>query len=203
MITVIKIDRKKILLVVLVLVGIAFCAVGFGGLAHKVVGMRDKSSTATTITLTHPENGGVGAVGDIAQDEATPPDQVVTNDSDQAADGSYFVEARMSLEQARGKEMETLREVLASETDEAVRKTAQERLMQLSGRVSQEMELENLIRAKGYLDAAVFLDSDTVTVILRPDKQMADDKNNTAIARLVAKTTGMPEDGVIVITREN
>ncbi len=203
MITVIKIERKKILLVVLVLVGIAFCAVGFGGVAQKVVGLQDKSSTATSITLTHPENGGIGTVGDRAPDEATPSDQVVSYDSHQADDGSYFVEARISLEQARGKEMETLREVLASETDETVRKTAQERLMQLSGRVSQEMELENMIRAKGYQDAAVFLDSDTVTVILRPDKQMADGTDNTAIARLVAKSTGVHEDGVIVITREN
>ncbi len=202
MITIIKIDRKKVLLVVLVLIGVAFCAVGFGGLAQKAAGLRDNSTASTAVTLTQPENDGFGAIGDTASNQTMPSDQE-KNDFETASDGSYFVEARMSLEQARGKEMETLREVLASETDESVRKTAQERLMQLSSQLSREMELENLIRAKGYQDTAVFLDNDTATVILRPDKQMAGDTNNEDIARLVAKTTGVSEDDVIVITREN
>ncbi|AGL02022.1 SpoIIIAH-like family protein [Desulfoscipio gibsoniae] len=202
MITVVKIERKKILLVVLVLVGIVFCAVGFGGLAEKMLGWGDQSTTPAAVTLSHPENKGDSAVGDAPEGDAVLTGQVGANGTDQDADGSYFVEARLSLEQARGKEMETLREVLASEADEEVRKTAQERLMRLSSKVSQEMELENLIRAKGYQDAAVFLDSDTVTVILRPGKEMMADADSTTIAGLVAKTTGVPEDGVIVITRE-
>ncbi|WP_347487587.1 SpoIIIAH-like family protein [Desulfoscipio sp. XC116] len=203
MITVIKIDRKKIILTVLVLAGIILCAVGFGGVAEKVVGLRDNSSTPAAVTLTHPENGGETATGNTDPGEARPLEQVTVDDIDNAAGSSYFVEARMSMEQARGKEMETLREVLDSEADEEVRKTAQERLMNLSGKMSQEMELENLIRAKGYRDAAVFLDSDTVTVILRPGKDIAADADNTAIAGLVSKTTGVAEDGVIVITRED
>ncbi|WP_243152879.1 SpoIIIAH-like family protein [Sporotomaculum syntrophicum] len=191
----IKLDRKKIFLVFLIVMGIAFCAVGFGGLAQKVIGLQENASAPTTVTLNQSENGEVDAAGDAGQASLNAPENT--------ADGSYFVEARLSLEQARGKEMETLREVLNSETDEDVRKTAQERMMQLSGQVSQEMELENLIRAKGYQDAAVFLDSDTVTVILRPGKNMASETDNSAIAELVAKTTGVAEDGVIVITREN
>lgn len=202
MITIIKLDRKKILLVVLLLVGVILCVAGFSGLAEKMLGLQDKPSTAATVTLSHPE-GGDNEVGDTGSDESPVIDQTILNDVDNTADGSYFVEARMSLEQARGKEMETLREVLASEADEEVRKTAQERLMMLSSKISQEMELENLIRAKGYQDAAVFLDTDTVTVILRPGKDMAGDTDNTTIAGLVSKTTGVPEDGVIVITRDN
>ncbi len=195
MITVIKLDRKKIFLAVLIVMGIAFCAVGFGGVAQKVFGLQENTSTPTSVTLNQSEDGEIDAVGEDKQASLNAPENT--------ADGSYFVEARLSLEQARGKEMETLREVLTSETDEEVRKTAQERMMQLSGQVSQEMELENLIRAKGYQDVAVFLDSDTVTVILRPGKNMVSEANNLTIAELVAKTTGVPEDGVIVITREN
>lgn len=195
MITVIKLDRKKIFLVVLIVMGIAFCAVGFGGLAQKVLGLREDTAASTSVTLNQLENGEI--------DTAGVSNQASLNTPENTADGSYFVEARLSLEQARGKEMETLREVLASETDEEVRKTAQKRMMQLSGQVSQEMELENLIRAKGYQDAAVFLDGDTVTVILRPGKDMVAEADNSTIAGLVAKTTGVPEDGVIVITREN
>lgn len=201
MITIIKLDRKKILLAVLLLLGIILCVAGFSGLAEKMLGLEDNPSTAATVTLSHPESG--GAAGDMGSGEATVIDQAIVNDVDNRGDSSYFVEARMSLEQARGKEMETLREVLASEADEEVRKAAQERMMMLSSKISQEMELENLIRAKGYQDAAVFLDSDTVTVILRPGKNMVGDTDNTTIAGLVSKTTGIPEEGVIVITRAN
>ncbi|TYO95633.1 SpoIIIAH-like family protein [Desulfallas thermosapovorans] len=201
MITIIKLDRNKILLAVLLLVGIILCVAGFSGLAEKMLGLEDKPSTAATVTLSHPESD--DEAGDMGPGEAQVVDQTIMNDVDNTTGSSYFVEARMSLEQARGKEMETLREVLASEADEEVRKTAQERLMMLSSKISQEMELENLIRAKGYQDAAVFLDSDTVTVILRPGKDMAIDTDNTTIAGLVSKTTGVPEEGVIVITRAN
>jgi len=200
LITVIKLDRKKILLVVLLLLGIALFMMGIGSFAQKLVGFGNDPLAPTSVTVDSRENSQVDTVVDSAPEGAGLPEQA---DDDQTVDGSYFVDARMSLEQARGKEMETLREVLASETDEEVRKTAQERLMQLSSRISQEMELENLIRAKGYLDSAVFLDTDTVTVILRPNQDMAAETDNTAIAALVAKTTGLSEDSVIVITRVN
>lgn len=192
MITVIKLERKKVFLFILIMMGIVFCAVGFSGVAQKVLGSRENDAikpASITLEQSGDESDGLGVE----------PSSLYTPEL--TDDGAYFVEARLSLEQARGKEMEILREVLASESDEEVRKAAQERMMQLSGQVSREMELENLIRAKGYQDTAVFLDSDTVTVILRPSKNAVIEEDNLIIAELVSKTTGIPQDGVIVITR--
>lgn len=204
MIKVIKVDRKRAIIALLVLLGAAFCAIGFGGFTKRVLGFKDKETAPASVTINDinpaAEEDLAGQVGEGKINISNS----ATIDSGGSSNGSaYFVETRMNRERARGIEMETMREVLASETaDEEVRKAAHERLLDLSGKVSQEMELENLIRARGFQDVAVFLDSNTVTVIVQPGKDMAADAESTTLAELVARATGVPEDGIIVITRE-
>lgn len=203
MIKVIKIDRQKIALVLLVLVGIAFCAVGFSGVTEKITGLQEKKTTAASVTVTETDGEGAGPVADAADNEADVPEPAAVQEGGYRDSSAYFVETRMNRERARGMEMETMREVLASDTaDKEVRKAAQERLLELSSTISREMELENLIRARGYQDVAVFLDNKTVTVIVQPGKEMTAGAGNTSITELVARATGVPEEGVIVITKE-
>jgi stage III sporulation protein AH len=64
------------------------------------------------------------------------------------------------------------------------------------------MELENLIRARGFQDAAVFLDNESVTVVVQPGEKMTADAENDAIAELVSKSTGVAENNVIIITKD-
>ncbi|SFR02677.1 SpoIIIAH-like family protein [Desulfoscipio geothermicus] len=203
MIKVIKINRKKIVLVILVLAGIVFCAVGFSGVTEKIIGLQEKKTTAASVTVTETDGEGAGPVADAEKHEADAPEPAAVQEGGYRDNTAYFVETRMNRERARGMEMETIREVMASDTaDEEVRKAAQERLLELSSIISQEMELENLIRARGYQDVAVFLDNETVTVIVQPGKEMTAGADSTSITELVARATGVPEEGVIVITKE-
>lgn len=201
MIRVIKIDRKKALFVVLVLFGVVFCAAGFGGLAEQVLGLQDKVTNAATVTMTESKNENNI---DVMMENSIDPKSVAVNELDKVNSSAFFVEYRMERERAMGKEVEMLREVLeSSSADEEICKTANERLLYLSSNISQEMELENLIRARGFQDVAVFLDKDIVTVVLQLGKEMAIDAGKIDIAQLVSKTTGMPEENVIMITKED
>src|SRR5690606_13342374 len=100
-------------------------------------------------------------------------------------------------------EMETMREVLASpNTDEEVRKTAHERLLSLSNNMSKEMELESLIRAQGFQDAAVFLDKQNVTVVVHKGNSSTTQEDHRGIIEMVSKNTGVDENNIIIITKQ-
>ena len=132
-----------------------------------------------------------------------PPEPGTTFAGDNNSDAHYFVEYRMERERVRGLEMETMREVLASpDADEEIRKSAHERLLRLSSHISREMELENLIRARGFKDAAVFLDENTVTVVVKNGETAASDDGHAGIVELVTNSTGVAGEDIIIITRE-
>lgn len=204
MIKVIKIRRSDIALALLALAGIAFCVLGFGGLTEKLANWRDNPAASVTsdketdLESSKPLGGGT-PVDYTLQDDPVP---VENRSSEQRGSSEYFMEYRMERERARGMEMETMREVLASpDADEEIRKTAHERLLSLSSSISKEMELESLIRAKGYSDAAVFLDGQTVTVVVQEGDGPAAADDQNGIVEMVSKNTGVGEENIILITR--
>ncbi len=206
MIKVINIKRKKAVPVILALVGITLCLLGFGNIAGKITAWREN------IPVTRQKTGGEeyrqagksigGGVPVESNQVSFGTGEDIAQPNENMRD-SYFVEYRMERERVRGMEMETMREVLASpETAEEVRKSAQERLMQLSNNISREMELENLIRARGFRDAAVFLDENTATVVVQAGDTISVQDSRDDLVKLVANITGLDEDRIIIISRE-
>ena len=204
MIRVIRIRRTDIALALLALAGITFCVLGFGGLTERLANWRDKPEASATsggdaVLESGKPLGGGTPVDYTVQADPEPAENLTAGNNNGAA---YFVEYRMERERARGMEMDTMREVLASpNADEDVRKTAHERLLRLSNSISKEMELESLIRAKGFSDAAVFLDGQTVTVVVQEGDVPATADDHTGIIEMVAKNTGVDGENIIIITR--
>ncbi|WP_238492440.1 SpoIIIAH-like family protein [Desulfotruncus alcoholivorax] len=198
----IKINRKKIALGLLALLGIALCVAGFGGAAQKIAGIFNKTETAS-VSISQP---GQPPTPSLTGDAKTEDKQDLSSEqtqSDISDPESFFVEYRMDRERARGKQVELLREVMASSSiDEETRKTAHEKFLDISSSISKEMELENLLRARGFKDAAVFLDGDSVTVVVQPGQKEVASRDNSDLAQLVAKSTGVTADNVIIITKD-
>ncbi len=119
-----------------------------------------------------------------------------------AEDGSdFFVEYRLERERTRGQRVEWLREVInnvnsAGET----RQKAQEHLMTISSIMEKEVELENLMKAKGYKDAAVLVDDRAVTVIVNTKTLPVGDA--AQITDLVSRGTGVEAKNIVIIPRE-
>lgn len=205
MIKVIKLDRKGILVVLLVLLALFFCVVGFGGLTERLLGGERKMAVPTGATPGEKlQEGAKSMGGGVPVDRpAGAPELTAAGTEAGAGETAFFEEYRMDRERARGKQVELLREVMASSsTDEETRKLAHEQFLRISSNISKEMELENLIRARGFQDAAVFLDNESVTVVVQPGENMTMDDENDALAELVAKSTGVTLDNVIIITKD-
>ena len=204
MIRVIRIRRTDIALALLALAGIAFCFLGFGGLTERLANWREKPVASTTLggDATQESDKPLGGGTPVGYTMPTDLETVENPNTGHNSSSAYFVEYRMERERARGMEMETMREVLAApNADEDIRKTAHERLLRLSSSISKEMELESLIRAKGFSDAAVFLDSQTVTVVVQEGERPVTEDDHIGIVEMVSKNTGVDGKNIIIITR--
>ena len=112
----------------------------------------------------------------------------------------FFIDYRLERDRTRGQQVEWLREVINNAgTADETRQKAQEHLMAISRSMEKESELENLIRAKGFADAAVMVDESTATAIVAAGS--LSNSEVAAITELVSRSTGMEQQKVAVISK--
>ncbi|NLV88624.1 MAG: SpoIIIAH-like family protein [Tissierellia bacterium] len=80
---------------------------------------------------------------------------------------NYFVEYRLSRDKLRATLVDRLDEIIKDEnTSEAVRADAQREIMKLGNHSEIELQIEGLIKSKGYDDAIVFLTNKDIKVVV-------------------------------------
>jgi len=110
----------------------------------------------------------------------------------------FFVEYRLERDRVRSQEIQMLREVINNpNSSPEVKNEAQQRLIRLTEYMEQEVQLEALLQAKGYAEAAVLIQPSTVNVIVRAAQLKPEDL--TRIGELVARTTGRRREEVVII----
>ncbi|OAT86575.1 hypothetical protein A6M21_03765 [Desulfotomaculum copahuensis] len=114
---------------------------------------------------------------------------------------AFFVEYRLDRERTRGEQLALLKEIVDnSATGGETRQRAQDRLLNISQNMAREMEVENLIRAKGFADAAVCLENGGATVIVEAKQILPTDA--ARIADLVSRNTGVSAQNIVIIPRQ-
>lgn len=92
----------------------------------------------------------------------------VSADAKQQTD--YFAQAKLNRENARSKKIELLNQVIASEnSDEKTKTDAQSDLIKTANESDAEAVCENLIIAKGFESAVVFINGDEATVTVKSE----------------------------------
>lgn len=80
---------------------------------------------------------------------------------------NYFVEYRLSRDKLRATLVDRLKEIINNEnTSEAVRADAQREIIKLGNNSEIELQIEGLIKSKGYDDAIVFLTNKDIKVVV-------------------------------------
>ncbi len=102
--------------------------------------------------------------------------QYVNSDSDSITEDSvetsasvedYFAQAKMEKENARSKALEILNQTAQNENfDEETRKNAQDKILDLASNSEKEAIIENIAGAKGYENISVYIDGESVDVIV-------------------------------------
>ncbi|MFW6270474.1 MAG: SpoIIIAH-like family protein [Bacillota bacterium] len=117
---------------------------------------------------------------------------------DESTDENYFMDHRVERNKVRSEQIDSYREMInnPNHTEEA-RKKAEEKLLELTERMEKEMEIESLIRGRGYEDSLAFIHDNSVDVIIQSDKLKQDEVSQ--IGDVIVKTTDFsPEDLTII-----
>ncbi|MDD4335545.1 MAG: SpoIIIAH-like family protein [Desulfotomaculaceae bacterium] len=187
------IKRRTLTLILLGICGVLLLLAGLKG------GLFEQKNQEQGMPLSQP------AIGDVSIEDATPQpfwaSETEEAGVDEANEGlDFFVEYRLERDRTRGQRVEWLREIINNEKSAGeTRQKAQESLLTISSKMEKEIELENLLRAKGFKDAAVTADERAVTVIVTSDKLSVSE--STEINNLVSRRTGIDAQHIVIIPK--
>ncbi|MGB9885876.1 MAG: SpoIIIAH-like family protein [Moorellales bacterium] len=134
----------------------------------------------------------------LPQPAANPLEGAQASNLRQKRGSEFFVEYRLERDRVRSQEIQLLREVINNpNSSPEVKSEAQQRLIRLTEYMDQEVQLETLLQAKGYTEAAVLIQPTTVNVVVRAAQLKPEDL--ARIGELVARTTGRRQEEVVII----
>ncbi len=111
----------------------------------------------------------------------------------------FFVDAKLEREQARAKEKDFLIDLTSNDTlDTAKRNEAADEIIKIQQRVEKETAAEALIESKGFKNAYVRIDNDTVDVVV--DKAELTDAELAQIEDIVKRKTGYDASQIRITT---
>ncbi|MDN5344273.1 MAG: stage sporulation protein [Clostridia bacterium] len=152
------------------------------------------------------DNGAATRVAAPTRDQAAatgPRAEDILQQAGAKAEGgtAFFIEYRLERDRQRSQQIALLKQIIdnANASGEG-KQEAQKRLVELTQQMDLEMQLEKLIVAKGYKDAAVFIQPAAVNVIVMADKFGDDDANK--IGDLVSRSTGRPREQISMIHKK-
>ncbi|MGO0123002.1 SpoIIIAH-like family protein [Desulfothermobacter acidiphilus] len=112
---------------------------------------------------------------------------------------SLYADLRLERESRRSQHMELLREICKNPgTNEAMRREAQNQLMELTRRAEKETWLEGLLRAQGYEEVVVTIEGKHLTVLL------GQELNQAGVERLLqflSRTAGYPKEDITIVAK--
>ncbi len=124
-----------------------------------------------------------------------------SNEAIETASASFFSEYRLERDKNRSKEVDMWQDIINSDkAEENFKNMAQQELVKIVALTEKEMIIENLVVARGFDDALVFLTDDSATIIV--DSKELTPANIAQIQDIVVRKTKLdPKD--IKIMKKN
>ncbi|AMJ41647.1 SpoIIIAH-like family protein [Anaerotignum propionicum] len=111
------------------------------------------------------------------------------------AGSQFFAEAKLDREQARAKQKDILTEMMNNENvSQSQKDKCGDSMLQLQERIEKETAAEAMIEAKGFTEAYVRIDDQTVDVVV--DKATLSDSEVAQIEDIVKRKTGFKADQI-------
>lgn len=114
---------------------------------------------------------------------------------------NYFMEYKLERDRIRSRQIEILREIVNNPNSVSEnRMEAQQRLFLISGNMERELELENLLAAKGFDQTAALIQPSSVTIVV--GKTDLKQEEVAKISDFAVKTTGYKIEDVVIVPLE-
>lgn len=194
------IKKRTALVALLAFVGVGMIFIGWQTGDMSLTEEKNALPTAKLINTANDSGNQLGQTKQSDKGASSEASSGASAGSSNSDGNDFFVETRLEREQARGQQIEYLREVISNAaSNDQTRQRAQENLLSISNRITKEIEVENLIRAKGFKDAAVYLEDEGVTVVVHAGQLSPEEA--TRISDLVSRGTGVSEQNIVIIPK--
>jgi len=114
---------------------------------------------------------------------------------------NYFVEQRLSRDKLRANIIDRLNDIVKNtQTTEEARTEAQQEIMNIGKLSEKELQIEGLIKAKGFEEAIVFLTSDDIKVVVSSSELSQQDM--VKILDIVKSETEFTSDDIKIMKKQ-
>lgn len=125
--------------------------------------------------------------------------EAVFVNADATQSDTYFVQAKLDREQSRAKQKDMLTEMInSSEIDNEQKQQFADGILEIQQRIEKETASEDMIKAKGFKDAYVRIDDETVDVVV--DAETINEQQAAQIEDIVKRKTGYSAEQIKIIT---
>ena len=138
------------------------------------------------------ETGNMEIASTDSEVEGTPGEAVLTN----SAANTTVAEAKVSREQVRAQNKETLQAIIDTNISEEEKQGAVAQMVQMTQFAEQEMAIETLMASKGFSEAVVSLTNDSVDVVV--DAAELTDANRAQIEDIVTRKTEIAPENIVI-----
>ncbi len=105
----------------------------------------------------------------------------------------FFTEYRLERDKIRSEKSDLLREIIKNSQTENAKHQAQETILKMTLEKQREAEMENLIKAKGFADALVFVRDNSVSAVVKTTALTKEEV--VQVAEIISRIAGVkPED---------
>lgn len=119
--------------------------------------------------------------------------QVVADQVVPAMAPDFFTEYRLERDKIRSERTDLLREIIRNAKTDDSKQQAQESILKMTLEKQREAEMENLIKAKGFGDALVFVRDNSVSAVVKTTALTREEV--IQVAEVISRTAGVkPED---------
>ena len=121
-----------------------------------------------------------------------------TDDQTKSTSADYFTEARLEKESSRSKSLEILNQTAANESFDAdIRQKAQNQILKMVEDVEKESMIEKVAQAKGYQEVAVYIDGDSVKLIVKKDS--LNEQDVAKLKDIIVEQTGISPQNIKIV----
>lgn len=187
--TTIFIRMKSLLIFALILLSAAFIWVGFEAVdLYQAAFLEEQQAKQLQITE-----------ADVVL-QGTEPAVAITPQESNFQKDNFFSEYRIERDRTRSQQVEILREIVNNQNSSAqVRQEAQQKLMRITEYLEKESKIENALIAKGFKEAVVVIQQNSVMVIVQSNGLRQDEI--ARISDIVIKVAECKIEDVVIVPK--
>lgn len=108
----------------------------------------------------------------------------------------FFTEYRLERDKIRSERSDLLREIIQNASSQDAKQQAQESILKMTLEKQREMEMENLIKAKGFADALVFVRDNSVSAVVKTSELTREEV--IQVAEVISRISGVKPGDITI-----